>query len=70
MNYQKKYRQNNDLIRRYADYIPYCTTLEQRIKLSCEIAKLQQEIDLIEKMEYAQTLQKIDFFEIKVHSNL
>lgn len=70
MNYQRKYKQNGDLLQRYADFLIYCTTLDQRIKLACEIARLQAQNEHIEKMEYAQTLQEIDSFELKLNSEL
>lgn len=67
MNYQKKYRQNIDLLQRYADYLFYCESLEQRIKLSCEIARLQQQNETIEKMGYIETLQDINDYYITIH---
>jgi hypothetical protein len=62
MNYQKKYRRNLKMLSLYAEYLPLCTTLEQRINLSCEISKLKSEIKIIEEMSYSDSLQEIDFY--------
>lgn len=70
MNYQRKYRQNIKLLQGYVSFLLYCTTFEQRLALSCEIARLQAQNESIEKMEYAQTLQEIDSFELKLNSKL
>lgn len=67
MNYQKKYRQNIDLLQRYADYLLYCESWEQRIKLSCEIARLQHQNETIEKMGYIETLKDINDYYITIH---
>lgn len=70
MNFQKKYRQNKDLIQRYADFLPYCTTLEQRVNLSCEIGRLQLQNDQISQMTYNQLLQQVDIVELRITSEL
>lgn len=70
MNFQKKYRQNRDLIQRYAEFLPFCTTLEQRIKLSCEIGKLQEHNDQISQMTLLQLLQPIELVELRISSEL
>lgn len=66
MNFQKKYRLNKDLIQRYADFLPFCTTVEQRIKLACEIARLQAQNEHIAQMEYVETLKDSNDYFITV----
>ncbi|MGE4345911.1 MAG: hypothetical protein AB7D46_00710 [Flavobacteriaceae bacterium] len=56
MNYQQKYKKNLNLLHRYADFLPFCTTVEQRIKLACEIARLQNQNEHIAQMGYLETL--------------
>lgn len=56
MNFQQKYKKNLGLLQRYADFLPFCTTVEQRIKLACEIARLQNQNDHIAKMVYIESL--------------
>jgi len=70
MTYQQKLRENNRLLENYVAFLPECTTYEQRLKLSSEIGRLNDQNKQIEQMEYQYTKKDISDSKINVNAML
>jgi len=66
MTYRSKYRQNKKLIQAFAEFLDECTTIEQKIKISGEIGRLQAQNESIKRMPMEETEKEIIDYEIKV----
>jgi len=70
MNYHSKYRQNKKLIWLYAEYLEQCKAVEERIKLSSEIGRLNIENDQIRKMPLEEIEKEYHTCKIEVNALL
>lgn len=70
MTYAAKYRENKRLLEAFVQYLEYCTTYEQKLKLSIEIGRLNEQNQQIEKMEFAATKKDISDYSIEVNAVL
>lgn len=70
MTYRNKYNQNKRLLRLYVDFLPECTTYEDRLKLSTEIGRLNEQNKVIEKMGFAYTKKDISDYELELNAVL
>ena len=66
MTFQTKYNENIRLLRLYVDFLPECTGYDDKLKLSSEIGRLNEQNKLIETMEYANTKMDISNYELKI----
>lgn len=55
MTYEQKLRENKRLLERFVAFLSECTTYDERLKLSSEIGRLNDQNKQIEKMEYQET---------------
>ncbi|MCH4824275.1 hypothetical protein ML462_13955 [Gramella lutea] len=67
MTYEQKLRENKRLLENYVAFLSECTTYEDRLKLSSEIGRLNDQNKQIEKMEYQYT--KKDISDTKIETN-
>tara|TARA_Y100001963_G_C6559762_1_gene343753 strand:+ start:95 stop:307 length:213 start_codon:yes stop_codon:yes gene_type:complete len=70
MNYQSKYRLNSRLIENYVAFLPECERLEDSIKLSAEITRLNAQNKQIEMMLTKDSKKQIKDYKIKEKSSL
>lgn len=68
MTYQQKYKENKKFLQLYVDFLPECTTYDERLKLSTEIGRLNEQNKQIEKMEFADTKKDISDYTIEVNA--
>lgn len=70
MNYQSKYNENSRLLRLFVDFLPECTTYDDKLKLSSEIGRLNGQNKLIEKMGFATTKTDISDYSLEINALL
>jgi hypothetical protein len=70
MTYQAKYKENKRLLEAFVAYLEHCTSYEQKLKLSTEIGRLNEQNQQIEKMEFAHTKKDISDYTITVNAIL
>ena len=70
MTYASKYRQNKRLLAAYVNWLEHCTNYEQKLKLSTEIGRLNEQNRMIEHMAYFETQKEIIEYTIEVNAIL
>lgn len=70
MTYQTKYNENKRLLGLYVNFLPECTTYDDRLKLSTEIGRLNEQNKAIEKMGFAYTKKDISDYELELNAIL
>lgn len=66
MTYEQKLRENKRLLESFVAFLSECTSYEQRLKLSSEIGRLNDQNKQIEKMEYQDTKKDISDYKVEV----
>ena len=70
MTYRQKLRENKRLLEGFVNFLPECTTYEQRLKLSSEIGRLNDQNKQIEQMEYQHTKKDISDSKLEINAML